>query len=136
MPIGEGGQLEIRQSSDATARILLAPFLPQNALAKVKSSPMRERATCLKRQLLLLHRHIDVQPIRENSEPRPECLHRPDKAPATKVEGCENLVPSAIEALMPRYPLPIAKSELNLALSRRIHAIFDQQPARIGSRRK
>src|ERR1019366_2346136 len=33
------------------------------------------------------------------------------KTPATKGEGCENLEPSAIEALIPRYPLPIAKSD-------------------------
>jgi hypothetical protein len=32
------------------------------------------------------------------------------KTPATKVDGSENLVPSAMEALIPRYPLPMAKS--------------------------
>ena len=135
MPIGEGGQLEIRQSSDATARILMAPFLPQNALAKVKSSPMRERATCFKRQLLLLHRHIDVQPSRENSEPRPG-------ASIGQIEsghkGRRMREPGAVGDGSPHAQVSIANSKerLNLALSRRIHAIFDQQPARIGSRRK
>jgi hypothetical protein len=43
---------------------LLAPFPPQNATAKVKSSSVRERAACLKRQSFFFHLYFDVRPVR------------------------------------------------------------------------
>ena len=36
MPISEGGKLEIGQSGDASARVLLPPFPPQNTLTQIK----------------------------------------------------------------------------------------------------
>jgi hypothetical protein len=42
VPIGKGGSLKIDQSRDASARVLLPPFPPQNASAQVKGSPIGE----------------------------------------------------------------------------------------------
>ena len=53
--------------------------------------------------------------------------------PATKLEGCET---SAIEALVPRYPLAIARIELDLTLSCWVDAFFDEEPTRIGMSRE
>jgi hypothetical protein len=56
VPVGEGSELEIGQSGDASTRVLLPPLAPQDALTQVEQSPMPEYEPGLKRQLPILHR--------------------------------------------------------------------------------
>ena len=49
MTVSEGGELEIGQLGDASARVLLPPLPPQNTLTQIKQSSMIEYATRRKR---------------------------------------------------------------------------------------
>ena len=133
MPVGEGSELETGQSGDATTRVLLPPLAPQDALTQVEYSAMPEyevlpQATAadpLPRLLRATNSEERQASVRAQG-PHPERRCRPRRS--KDVEPAS----SAIEALMPRYPLAMARIRLDLALSRCVGAFLDEEPTRIG----
>ena len=96
---------------------------------------MREHTAGIERQALVLHRDLDVQPVRKHGKPRSESAIRNVDAGD---EGRWMRESAAVADRGPGAEISIAKGKerLDLALARRVHAVFDQEPARIGMSRE
>lgn len=96
---------------------------------------MREDATSLERQPLALYRDFNLQPVRKHGEPWSEV---PVRNVDAGHEGRRMRKPGAPGDRSPRAEISIAngKERLDLTLSRRIDALFGQQPSRILAGRK
>ena len=135
MPIDKGRKLAIDQSRDASARILLSPFPPQNASAQVKGSPIGDYTAGIDRQPLALHRDRHMQPLRKHSKPRSEPVIRNVDA---SDEGRRMRASAALANRGSGAEISITegKQRFDLALPRRVHAVFDQDPAGVCARRR
>src|SRR5271165_6716686 len=137
MTISEGNELEMDHSGDAPARILMQPLTPQRPLTQVEQTPILKYAASVERQLPILHCDFDAPPVRKHSKPWPEL-----EAHILYVDACDKgrwMRKSAVfgnRGPDPEISIGDGKNRLDLTLSRRIDAFFDQEPTRLAARRE